>query len=84
MDTPSKPQDYPFDEIAEAIRKHADKGAMCYQKWTCDHCGSRQTMDEANILYTHGICEECKQTTDITVRGCNYLLHIIVPKDKVA
>lgn len=70
--------DYPFEEIAEAMQKHADKGAFCFQKWTCASCGSRQTMDEANVLYTHGLCEECKATTDIRERGCNYMLHINV------
>ena len=76
--------DFPFETIVEAVGKHADKGEDCYQKFSCSKCGSRQTMDEPNVLYTHGKCEECGHITDITVTGCNYMLHINLNRKKIA
>jgi hypothetical protein len=31
-------------------------------------------MPDANKFYEQGVCEECKQTTDIRARGCNYMM----------
>lgn len=72
------PKDYPFEEIAEAVERHANKGNQCFQKFTCAKCGARQTMEEPNVLYTRGICEECGFTTNIAEKGCNYMLHISI------
>jgi len=71
-----KYKDYPFEEIAEACCDLIkNKKATFYQKFTCANCGSRQTIDEPNKLFTMGICEECKHMTDIVEQGCNYLVH---------
>lgn len=40
------------------------QGSECYVKFTCLHCGSRQTIDRANAIYTSGVCEECKGVSD--------------------
>jgi hypothetical protein len=70
---PQEYHDYPLEEIAKAFDEHSKKGAQCFQKWTCAHCGARQTMPNPNVLYTHGNCEECQKQTDIRIKGCNYL-----------
>ena len=66
--------DYPFEVIAESVAKHRAEGHTFHQKWTCRHCGSRQSMGEANTLYRSGRCEECKQVT--IIEKCNFLLII--------
>lgn len=63
--------DYPFDEVVDQAVVLILRGGTVHQKWTCCHCGSRQTMEEPNKFFRQGICEECRGTTDI--RECNYL-----------
>jgi len=70
--------DYPWEEIIPAVIELVKEGHDVYQKWTCEHCGSRQSMDEANKFYTEGMCEECKKITNIQKNGCNYMLHIML------
>lgn len=74
--------DYPFNEVAMAVDQLAAKGWDCYQKFTCRGCGRRLTMDEPNILYTTGKCEDCGYVTDIKAHGCNYLLIASLPSEK--
>jgi ribosomal protein S27E len=62
--------DYPLEECANEAIKYVKKGASVFQKWTCGHCGSRQTMEEKNQFYRAGICEECGKETVIS--RCNY------------
>lgn len=66
-------RDYPFEEAAAGAHQRVLEGWYVYQKWTCQHCGVRQTMPDANHFYEHGRCEECKQVTNIRARGCNYM-----------
>lgn len=66
--------DYPIEECAAAAFEKVQRGATIYQKWTCAHCGSRQTMDEPNKFFRAGICEECKGQSPIV--KCNYMLHM--------
>lgn len=74
------PNDHPFEEIVPAVEEQIKKGNSFYQKWTCAHCGSRQTMSNPNLLYEIGKCENCNLITDIKFQGCNYLL--LIPKFK--
>lgn len=67
--------DYPFDEVFEKVKRLAEHGFDCYQKFTCAGCGARLTMDVPNVLYETGTCHECPATTDIRKSGCNYLMH---------
>ena len=71
--------DYPIFECIEAAEDLIAKGADIYQKWTCQHCRSRQTMAVKNTFYKSGICEECKNVTVIS--ACNYLVHM-TPKQR--
>jgi len=66
--------DYPFNTIKLEMETYAKRGLSVYQKFTCDHCGSRQTMAEKNTLFIEGACEECSHITDIYKKGCNYMV----------
>lgn len=66
-----KYNDYPIDECAEACEALIAKGHTIHQKWTCKHCGARQTMEEPNSFSRSGRCGECGQVTLIS--KCNYL-----------
>ncbi len=66
--------DYPFDDVCKTAEELIGQGREVYQKWTCSNCGSRQTMPDANTMYTKGICEECDSLTDIKKQGCNYMV----------
>jgi hypothetical protein len=73
-----KPRDYPINECLAAAEQLIRGGvADVYQKWTCQHCGSRQTMEEKNKFFASGICEDCKGTT--IIQKCNYMLHVRGP-----
>jgi hypothetical protein len=69
-----KYNDYPVQDCLRDANKLIERGAMVYQKFTCDKCGSRQTIDIPNTFYAKGQCEECSHITDIEKKGCNYLL----------
>jgi len=78
-------KDHPFEEIVKAVEAKIKQGVDCFQKFTCENCGSRQTIDEPNVFYTEGICEECKHTTSMLKRGCNYMaIFSITPEGKEA
>lgn len=66
--------DHDFDQVAARVPELMDRGFIFYQKWSCVHCGSRQTMSTVNKLFYEGICEECGNITNIKANGCNYLL----------
>lgn len=64
------PNDGPIEEIAKEMANVVKKyGATTWQKWTCAHCGSRQGMEQPNVLFRQGECEECHKVTDITHCG---------------
>jgi hypothetical protein len=74
MKKPKKPtfSDYPIDECVEMASQIVADGNKIHQKWTCSHCGSRQTMGEPNQFFRAGKCESCGETTIIT--KCNYMV----------
>jgi hypothetical protein len=69
------PGDLPLDVIETQINELLAKNphAQTYQKFTCEKCGRRQTMEAPNTLYISGQCEECKHVTDISKKGCGYM-----------
>ena len=71
-----KYKDYPLQDCVEQIDliRKQNPDAKAYQKFTCESCGSRQTIDEADRFYTSGQCEECQHVTDIAKHGCNYII----------
>jgi hypothetical protein len=58
-------------QINELLSKNPH--VQTYQKFTCEKCGSRQTMETPNTFYLLGECEECKHVTDIKKKGCGYM-----------
>lgn len=66
--------DFPFEDVLARAEILVSQGATVWQKWTCAHCGSRQTMEDKNAFYVEGSCEECGETTNIRAQGCNYLI----------
>ena len=73
MDKKSEDLDYPIVECIVQAEILVNKGVRVHQKFTCEKCGSRQTMGEPDMFYNIGKCEECKHETDLFVRGCNYI-----------
>jgi hypothetical protein len=67
-------KDYPLKECVEACEKIVAEGGTVYQKWTCDGCGGRITGNNPNTFTLKGHCEDCDFTTDLLVKGCNYLV----------
>lgn len=69
--------DHPFNEVAALAEEAVAAGATVHQKWTCAHCGARQTMEEANTFFKAGKCEECGEVT--VIAKCNFLLIFGLP-----
>jgi hypothetical protein len=63
--------DIPFDLCVERAEQVIAQGGMIYQKFTCVHCGSRQTMATANRMYKQGDCEECSKRSNI--KACGFM-----------
>jgi hypothetical protein len=66
------PKDFPFEEARAGADKWINDGFDVYQKFTCEKCGQRLTMDVPNAFFTSGDCDKCGHVTDIAKRGCNY------------
>lgn len=68
--------DHPLLEVANTVERVLEENprAAAFQKFTCEACGARQTMPDANRLYTSGECDECKEVTPIEENGCNFIL----------
>jgi hypothetical protein len=73
--------DHPFAEVARNADRQIQAGWTIFQKFTCQGCGSRQTINRPNSFYTVGQCEECNQFTDIVKHGCNFVAMIGVPDE---
>ncbi len=69
-----KYNDYPLEEIGEAVEGHLAAGHDVYQKFSCEECGNRLTMEESGIFYEQGKCDKCGHVTDLTKTGCNYMV----------
>jgi hypothetical protein len=73
-DKKPKYNDYPIEQCAEKAEQYIRNGARIYQKFTCEKCGQRLTMDEPNVFYETGDCDQCGHVTDIRKNGCNYMM----------
>jgi hypothetical protein len=71
-------RDYPFADCATKAEALAAAGHEVFQKFTCDGCGSRLTIDEPNVFHETGACDKCNVITDIKRKGCNYMVHMAV------
>lgn len=68
-------KDLPWDALLAQANETIAGGATVYQKFTCEHCGARQTMDAPNTFYMIGSCGECRHETDLVKRGGGLLAH---------
>lgn len=66
---------YPWKEILDAADGLAKQGVDVYQQFNCSGCGTKQTMEHANVFHPSGICEECGHETNIVKDGMNYMIH---------
>jgi len=57
------PSDQSYRELLPKMKQILECGGSFWGKFTCGHCGSRQTFEEGNLLFTSGKCEECGETT---------------------
>lgn len=71
--------DYPFYAVALQAYEHLMAGRTFHQKFTCQQCKARQTMDESNRFFKTGKCEECGHITNIEQAGCNLLVVVGPP-----
>ncbi|HEY7417410.1 MAG TPA: hypothetical protein VH593_19660 [Ktedonobacteraceae bacterium] len=69
-----KYQDFPLAECANMANKYIAGGAKVYQKFTCEKCGARLTIDQPNTFYESADCDRCGAVTDIKKNGCNYMM----------
>ena len=65
-------KNYPLFEVMYAADELIYDGATVFQKWTCRHCQSRQTMSVANTFFRSGKCEACGNLSVIS--ECNYMV----------
>ena len=65
------PKDLPREELQAAAQEALTRypGAEIYFKFTCQYCGLRCTLVEANTLYESGECSACGKQTPITRGG---------------
>jgi len=68
------PKDRPVEECLETAQKLWAAGGVTFQKFTCSTCGQRLTMDEPNVFFAEGTCDQCGAVTDIVKQGCGYTL----------
>lgn len=64
---------HPFDQVVGNAEEKIKQGWTVFQQFLCAHCGTKQTMSEANKFFTEGVCEECNKLTDIQSDGCNFM-----------
>ena len=65
--------DIPIEKARRDALELNAKGINTYQKFTCEKCGNRLTMDDANIFYDNGRCDACGHVGPIT--HCGYMVH---------
>ena len=65
-------QDHPIPEVLANIEAKIKEGWICFVKFTCEKCGSRQTSDTPNSYAALGYtCEECGHLTQ--PKGINFM-----------
>jgi len=60
-----RPIDLPLEELVAMADDVLARNGHVWLKFTCQHCGSRQTIDEPDTFYIFASCEECGQTTSL-------------------
>lgn len=70
--------DAPFKECAETADKIIKEipQALVFQKFWCENCKQRVSMNNPNVFTHYGHCENCNHITNILENGCNYRVEI--------
>jgi len=68
------------EEILPMCEDVIRKGGTFHAKFTCKHCGARQTFEEANSIFASGHCEECDKVSQLDKWG---LLIVYAPMLKI-
>lgn len=65
-----------LQSVIDSAERQIKNGAEIFFKWTCAHCGARETFEQKNTFYVEGECEECHQVTNLMtpVANVNFLL----------
>ena len=59
-----EPKDVSPEQLVKDMERLISQGFDVFIKFTCNHCGSRQTCPSSNVLFTEGYtCEECKKVS---------------------
>lgn len=66
--------DKTFDELLPKMLEILRGGGTFWGKFTCLHCGARQTFETPNKLFLQGKCEECGGTSNLNKWGLLVLL----------
>lgn len=66
-----KYNDIPLEKAVEKASVWISKGFTVFQKFTCENCGNRLTIEEANKFFTSGSCDKCGHVTQI--EKCGFL-----------
>jgi NAD-dependent SIR2 family protein deacetylase len=64
-------EDLPLTEAADMANALIEQGHTIFQKFTCEECGQRLTMDKPNTFYRTGSCDQCGHVT--TIKYCGLL-----------
>lgn len=76
-------RDIPRAEAVERVNKLLADNAKTlpqsyvevYFKFTCEQCGERCTLEEADKIYERGMCCECGHETPLTMVGFALIYH---------
>jgi len=69
------PHDHEFYLVVKSAAEAHRAGGTTYQKFTCNRCNKRLTVDEPNVFYKVGRCDECgNDDIDIVAQGCNFIV----------
>ena len=62
--------DLPREEaMARASTLLRDKASEIYFKYTCEHCGERNTFNDPNTLWSEGECYSCGKISKVDRAG---------------
>jgi len=67
-------EDKTYEELEDQLLDILLSGNTFWGKFTCANCGSRQTFEVPNLLFTSGQCEECGGVTKLSKWGITVLL----------
>ena len=69
-------RDFPFADVVAKAQALEAAGHEVFQKFTCQGCGARLTMDVAGHFFEKGTWDRCETVPDIRKCGCNFMLHM--------